>query len=816
MSTPDYDVIIVGAGVAGSILAAKLGTAGVKVLVLESGPGPLGRNERETYLVNFKKVGLPYPINKWAPKEQDFFTNKYSYYVPPDKLSTRPQQGPVPGDNQLAGDPFASTNIINTAIADGDWYQSNYERQGGGSGWHWLGTSLRLLPNDFRLASTYAPQLNGRTARDWPISYSSLEPYYAQAENEIGVSGNKEDQEYLGLTRSTDYPMSRIPPSYLDQRFTAALEGQTFNDPYINQDLPLQVMSTPQARNSTFYKGRPQCGGGSSCIPICPIQAKYDPTQHIQTAMDSGKVEYRFNSVVTRVTPDNNYGTPHIVGVDYKTWDNIGHSATARIYVLAAHAVENAKILLNSPFGRITVANSSGQVGQNLADHPVSLVYGITDEPVYGYRGPLSTSGIESLRDGAFRQYRGAFRMEIGNDGWTWPNNDPYTTPQDFLNTGLYGKDLADAVARRLVRQTRIGCLTEQLPNQDFCVQLSDKMDALGIPRPKLTYGIDEYGQRALSAAVAASIQVFRRLIANPIIEYNYNDWSNGGAVTRDEGRSDPKAKGPANIFVREGWAGAGHLMGTHRMGFSASDSVVDHVQRTWDHPNLFLLGSGSWPSYATGNPTLTIAAVALRTGDAILAQLRGGTTPAQPTITSVVPGPGRVTINVDTPDTGGGPIVRFDMMATSGNHAPGQWLADPPIQWEGLEGGETYTIAVTATNAAGRTSQPSAPSAPVTPLGALPTAPTAISLVPDDTGNGLILKFSAPSYVGVGPIQSYKVYVKQGILQNEYPAESGATEARFPTDTLGDLAGVPVYAQVSAVTGAGEGPRSEALKYPP
>jgi hypothetical protein len=346
-------------------------------------------------------------------------------------------------------------------------------------------------------------------------------------------------------------------------------------------------------------------------------------------------------------------------------------------------------------------------------------------------------------------------------------------------------------------------------------VQLSDQMDALGIPRPMLTYGIDEYGQRALSAAVAASIQVFRRLIANPVIEYNYSDWTQGGAVIRDEGRSDPKEKGPPNLFVREGWAGAGHLMGTHRMGSDFLDSVVNTVQQSWDHPNLYLLGSGSWPSYATGNPTLTIAALALRTGDAILAQLRGGTTPAQPMITSVVPGPGRVTINVDTPDTGGSPIVRFDMMATSGNFTPESWYADSPLQYEGLQSDRTYTIAVTATNAAGLTSPPSASSPPVMPLGILPAAPTAISLNPDGIGNGLILTFSAPSYVGVSPIQSYNVYVTQGVLQNQYSAEAGATEARFPTDLLGDLAGTPVSAQVSAVNGAGEGPRSETLKYP-
>jgi choline dehydrogenase-like flavoprotein len=64
---------------------------------------------------------------------------------------------------------------------------------------------------------------------------------------------------------------------------------------------------------------------------------------------------------------------------------------------------------------------------------------------------------------------------------------------------------------------------------------------------------------------------------------------------------------------------GAGHLMGTHRMGANAKDSVVDSFQRSWDHKNLFLVGSGTFPTTGTANPTLTIAALSLRTGDRIL-----------------------------------------------------------------------------------------------------------------------------------------------------------------------------------------------------
>jgi hypothetical protein len=87
----------------------------------------------------------------------------------------------------------------------------------------------------------------------------------------------------------------------------------------------------------------------------------------------------------------------------YRACSQIGRNAYATIGAGMCTA--------GSPWGTITAANSSDQVGRNLADHPISLVYGITDDPVYGYRGPLSTSGIESLRDGTFRQYRGACRM---------------------------------------------------------------------------------------------------------------------------------------------------------------------------------------------------------------------------------------------------------------------------------------------------------------------------------------------------------------------------------------------------------------------
>ena len=68
---------------------------------------------------------------------------------------------------------------------------------------------------------------------------------------------------------------------------------------------------------------------------------------------------------------------------------------------------------------------------------------------------------------------------------------------------------------------------------------------------------------------------------------------------------------------------GAGHVVGTYRMGDNPVDSVVDSDQRSHDHENLYLVGSGTFPTVTTANPTLTIAALSLKTTKAIRSILK-------------------------------------------------------------------------------------------------------------------------------------------------------------------------------------------------
>ncbi len=263
------------------------------------------------------------------------------------------------------------------------------------------------------------------------------------------------------------------------------------------------------------------------------------------------------------------------------------------------------------------VANKRGFIGKYLMDHPLYLAWALMPDQVWGYRGPLSTAGIEVCRDGEFRRDRGAFRIEIGNEGWNFPIGDPDATTIDFVNglnysqlnpdkNKLFGAALVAELNNKLSRQFRLGFLVEQSPDDTNTVTLSDRFnDHLGLPRPQITYNLSDYTKKGLAAAKTTASAIFKHLNA---VEYT----------------SAPKVDDPSSFEcdwsygykTRLKYFGSGHIVGTYRMGSSESDSAVNDQQRAWDHENLYLVGSGSFPTVATANPTLTLAALCLRTAD--------------------------------------------------------------------------------------------------------------------------------------------------------------------------------------------------------
>ena len=115
-----------------------------------------------------------------------------------------------------------------------------------------------------------------------------------------------------------------------------------------------------------------------------------------------------------------------------------------------------------------------------------------------------------------------------------------------------------------------------------------DQRDAIGVPRPRITFRIDDYTR----GTFARSRKITEEICA---------------------------ALGVTELHHGDELMSAGHVMGTYRMGTDPKQSVVNADQRAHDHPNLFLLGSGAFPTGAASNPTLTIAALALRAVEPML-----------------------------------------------------------------------------------------------------------------------------------------------------------------------------------------------------
>ncbi|MYN27408.1 GMC family oxidoreductase [Duganella levis] len=527
------DVVVIGGGICGSLLARKLALAGSSVLMLESGPRVQRGELVERYRHSAFKSDFmaPYPFSEKAPHPT--FTPEANKYIE--------QTGPHA-------------------------FQAQYIRMLGGTSWHWAAQMWRNLPNDFRIQSAYG------VGKDWPLSYDELEPYYYEAEVIAGVGGSPD----TGSPRSKPFPMDRVPASYFQQRVTERLAPK------------FDVQDDCTARNSRSFDGRPACCGNNNCMPVCPIDAQYHGGISASSAEQAG-VQIVTEAVVYQFEHDDSGA---ITAVNYYDWNKVSHRVTGKTFVLAANAIESAKLLLMSTSAKFPngMANSTGNVGRNLCDHPaIGLTFDM-DEPVWPGRGPVSPCSIGQFRDGAFRAEHAAFRIDISNA------SQVASVTKELIGEGVYGVKLDGAIRDRASRRVSIKNALEQLPDPNNRVTLSSKKDALGLPTPSIFWNIDDY-----------------------VIK--------GTEATRQ--RYDEIAKQLGGTNVKHSKAGAfsnrQHITGTLSMGKDAATSVTDPFGRAHDHANLFMVGTGVMPTVGTCNVTLTAVALALRTADKILSEVRHG-----------------------------------------------------------------------------------------------------------------------------------------------------------------------------------------------
>ncbi|XVV00859.1 GMC family oxidoreductase [Actinosynnema sp. CA-248983] len=604
-----WDAVIVGGGMAGSIVAERLGQAGYRVLILEAGPGKdLDLTEYESYMSRFydavvKDNQSPYPFNPNARM--------------PRSTDTMPVNPDTPRDDFYL-------------VQEGKYCSdTTFTRVLGGTSMHWEGKALRMLPEDFDLQTKYGQGLN------WPLGYDDLEPYYRQAEAELGVAAEVEDQAYLGMHFPKGYvfPMHRMPLSYLDQTVARGVDGMRVN--LADDDYTLRVRSFPQARNgvpNAAYDGGKgfvpvgavstsqaeegeRCQGNTNCVPLCPVQAKYHAGKTLAKALSKGNVKVVTQAVASKVEIDEQ--SRRVTGLTFKNYESTysnsyeTHTVEGLVYILCAHAIENARLMLASDMQRMSRSNL---IGCNLMDHAYLLSWGLLPKPAGTMRGTTCTGGITDLRGGRFRRTQAGFGVDIHNDGWGWATGSPYTDLVELVDKrGLRGPELRRTLGDRISRQLLLAFMIDLLPDKSNTVTVDDRYeDAIGNLKPVVSLKIPPYTMRGAAFARKLAADIFEKLGAEDWTEYDEKSYS---AVEHDGQWY--------NIL------GGNHLAGTHIMGTDPKNSVVDHTQHSWDHDNLYLVGPGSLPSIGTSNISLTMAALAFRSSTHIVKYLRAAKAPA-------------------------------------------------------------------------------------------------------------------------------------------------------------------------------------------
>jgi choline dehydrogenase-like flavoprotein len=531
--TDEVDFVIVGSGAAGGVMARELSRNGYSVVVLEQGP--------------------------WL-NERDFNHDDFWGLSHPDKALT----------NSRKDQPGTRRKTDKDEAKPGGW--NNYGRVVGGGTVHFTANYWRFPELEFEQATRFGVP-DGSTVADWPIRYADLERYYTKVEWDIGVSGLAGNP--FEPPRSKGFP---LPPLPIKSEGVLLERGA--------KKLGMHPWPAPMAILSRPYQGRSGCAACGICIgAACEVRAKSSTlVTMIPQAVASGRCEIRPLSYVRKV--ETNAGG-RVTGVTYFDKSKNEVMQRAKAVILSANGCETPKLLLMSattafPQG---LANSSGQVGQNIMFNGSALRDGLFEHEVNGWKGAVVSRVVWDTYElpASLGIYGGGgfdFRCGYGPLGGdaTWPDEPTWGS--------AWKKRARDYFTKRL---SVYGHLSS-LPTPNNRMDLDPKMkDAWGLPVPRLTF------------------------TGHP------NDYKLG-AWFGDRGRDLLQAAGAVSVAGDYGGPDGGgpHLLGTCRMGNDPRTSVVNADHRAHDVPNLFVVDGSNFVTSGRGQPTMTIQALAFRAADRI------------------------------------------------------------------------------------------------------------------------------------------------------------------------------------------------------
>ena len=437
---------------------------------------------------------------------------------------------------------------------------------------HWGGATPRFSPEDFRVKSLYG------VGNDWPLTYDELDPFYQEAEERIGVSGEQGPPEFD--RRLGNYPLPPFPHSYNINRLKEW--GEKSGIPF---------WRTPVARLSEPHRGRNVCQRCDTCN-ICPTGARYSPDFTFIKLLEAGRIELHTRRLARKLVlrPDSDR-IEYVLVLDRDNPDEPIHYR-APTFVVAAGYCWSPHLLLLSANSRYPdgCANRSGHVGKYMTGHR-----GIVNEvevPEKLYPGVFFADSLISKRF----QIKESDKY-IRHDMRIWESDfNRRAKLKDAKGKLMLGDAILDEWRNRSATGVaRLRSYYDVIPAKESSLTLSNTdRNPWGDPLPVIRFRDSDWTRDLLDETKARIHERFDSIIAA----------GGGRRLTSFE------------------YPGHHHPCGGCRMGHDPSSSVVDPFGRTHDHDNLWVVGAPNLVSAGCNNGTLTFSALALRSAAALAEQL--------------------------------------------------------------------------------------------------------------------------------------------------------------------------------------------------
>ena len=573
----DVDVVIVGLGWTGGIMAKELAQAGLKVVALERGGMRTPAND---YSLPGIRDELRYAIRK------DLMMNTAR-----DTLTVRNNAAQEALPMRRLGS-FLPGEVV------------------GGAAVHWSGHTWRWTDMELKVRSMYEARYGKKfipddmTIQDWGISYAELEPYYDRFEYTAAVSGkagNLDGKIQAGgnpfeAPRKRDYPLPPLSDILAGVMFTEAAKNAGYHP------FPRPTANASQAYTNPDGAKFGACQYCGYCQQFgCEANAKGSPhVAVIPLALANPNFELRTHAWVTRVLKDSD--GKRVTGVSYtNVLNGEEFEQPANLVLMCAYALNNVHLLLLSGIGQpYDPQAQSGVVGRNYCYQTgvgATLFFeGRRFNPFMAGGGTNITFDDFNVNwdfDRGPHGFLGAYNVSAGHN-----TGAPIAYGPLPAGTPQWGTAWKEARTKWYQGAMNIGASGSVMANRYNWLDLDPTYrNAFGQPLMRMTFDYKENEQKMGQHAAKV-----------------VNDLA--------------KAMQPAHLNAAIGRASwtvvpyqSTHNTGGAIMGTNPRDSVVNRYMQSWDCHNLFVLGACAFPHNSSYNPTGPVGALTYWALDAIKSQ---------------------------------------------------------------------------------------------------------------------------------------------------------------------------------------------------